>query len=530
MSATDPLLLALDAGTGSIRAVVFDTAGRQLAIAQREYVHPPVPGVPGGMSFETAAAWDLACTCIREVVAAVGGAERIAAVSATSMREGMVLYDADGNELWACPNADARAGREIEELIATGDADRIYETAGDWVAITAPPRLRWLARHEPELVARVRHLTMISDWLINKVSGRYVTEPTVGSSSALFDLRERTWSRELVDRCGLDPDVLPPVVEPGTVVGNVTAAAAARTGLREGTPVVAGGADTQLGLIGLGVTEPGSCVLLGGTFWQTTVALDQPVIDPDKRLRTLCHVLPEQWMIEGIGFWCGLAMRWVRDALCQEERRIAEREGVDVYEVIGRLVEQVPPGSNGVQAIFSNVMDARRWIHAAPGFLGVDVTAPERTGKGAFARATMEAAAYVVRAHVELLEEICELRIERLIFSGGAARSAVWSQMVADVTGRPVEVPDATESTALGCALCAGVGAGVWSSLEEAARQAASHQRRTLAPAPEAVAAYDALYRDWRALYEHQLEGVLKGLAKPLWAAAGATTGGGVTA
>lgn len=526
MSPSDPLLLALDAGTGSIRAVVFDVAGRQLAIAQREYVHPPVPGVPGGMSFETGHAWELACACIGEVVREVGGADRIAAISATSMREGMVLYDADGAELWACPNADARAGKEIEELIERGDADRIYETAGDWVAITAPPRLRWLARHEPELLGRVRHLTMISDWLVNKLSGRFVTEPTVGSSSALFDLQRRTWSRDLVDRCGLDADVLPTVVEPGAVVGGVTAQAAAETGLREATPVVAGGADTQLGLLGLGVTDPGTCVVLGGTFWQTTVALDAPVIDPQKRLRTLCHVLPAQWMIEGIGFWCGLAMRWVRDALCQEERQIAAAEGVDVYEVIGRLAEQVPPGSNGVRAIFSNVMNARRWVHAAPGFLGVDVTAPERTGKGALARATMEAAAYVVRAHVELLEEICERTIERLIFSGGAARSQLWTQIVADVTNRPVEVPSTTESTALGCALCAGVGAGVWPNLTVAAQSAARHPRRELVPAADAVAAYDGLYREWLALYDHQLEAVLHGLATPLWAAAGATTGG----
>src|SRR5829696_7119256 len=134
--------MAIDAGTGSCRAVVFDAAGRQVALAQGEWSHAPVDTVPGSFSFDTVRNWGLICRCVRESLEKAGVAgDAIAAVSATSMREGMVLYDRDGKELWACPNIDGRAGAEAEELIASRDAERIYARGGDWVAITAPPRL-----------------------------------------------------------------------------------------------------------------------------------------------------------------------------------------------------------------------------------------------------------------------------------------------------------------------------------------------------------------------------------------------------
>ena len=137
--------------------------------------------------------------------------------------------------------------------------------------------------------------------------------------------------------------MLPPVHDPGTVIGTVTAAAAEQTGLRPGTPVVAGGADTQLGLLGAGA-RPGEYTVVAGTFWQNTILLDRPLIDPQIRLRTLCHVLPDQWMLEGIGFYCGMSMRWFRDAFCAAEVEQARRRGVDPYVVMEEAAAQAPPG------------------------------------------------------------------------------------------------------------------------------------------------------------------------------------------
>src|SRR6202007_890465 len=191
-------------------------------------------------------------------------------------------------------------------------------------------------------------------------------EPSCGSSSGMFSLARRTWSAQIAEICGISPDVLPEVADPGTVVGQVTAEAAGQTGLRVGTPVVAGGADTQLGLLGAGV-RAGEFTVLAGTFWQNTVLVDRPLIDPAVRLRTLCHVTPGEWMLEGIGFYCGMSMRWFRDAFCADLVTLAHSRGADPYELMERDAAAAPAG--GVVAIMSNVMNARRWVPASPVFL-----------------------------------------------------------------------------------------------------------------------------------------------------------------
>jgi autoinducer 2 (AI-2) kinase len=176
------LLLAIDAGTGSVRAVLFDADGRQVAIGQREYTHAAEPGVPGSQVFDTASNWELACACIAEAIErAAADASAIRAVATTSMREGMVLYDGGGREVWACPNVDSRAGAEAAELVESGAAEEIYARAGDWVAITAPARMRWIARNRPEVFASVRHMGMLGDWLATRLSDEYATDVSLGS-------------------------------------------------------------------------------------------------------------------------------------------------------------------------------------------------------------------------------------------------------------------------------------------------------------------------------------------------------------
>jgi len=520
MTATSRYLLAIDAGTGSCRAVLFTEAGQQVAVSQREWTHREPADAPGGQDFDVEANWLAIAACVRDALAAAGasGAD-IAAVATTSMREGVVLYDGAGSEIWACPNVDSRAAREAEELIAEGAADAIFAEAGDWVSITTPARLRWLARNRPETFARIRRLGMLSDWIVYRLSGVHITEPSCGSSSGMFTLAGREWSTAIAGICGLPADVLPPVVDPGTVAGEVTPEAAALTGLRAGTPVVAGGADTQLGLLGAGI-RAGEFAVLAGTFWQNTMLVDKPLIDPEARLRTLCHVRPGEWMLEGIGFYCGMAMRWFRDAFCDNETAAARARGVDPYVVMEEAAARIPPGSNGVIAVLSNLMNARRWQHASPSFLQFDVTDPAGSGRAACVRAIEEAAAYVVRGHLGIIGELTGAQVTELTFSGGAAKGSLWPQIIADVTGLPVHVPVVTESSALGAALCAGLGAGLYQTLtdlEDSLRKRAA----TFEPAPDAVPVYRDAYATWQQVYPRVLALSSDGLLRPLWRAAG---------
>lgn len=514
------LLLAIDAGTGSCRAVLFDGEGNQVAIGQREYVHAEQPGVPGSQVFDTDSNWALICACVREALErAESPPGAIRAVSTTSMREGMVLYDARGREIWACPNVDSRAGDEATELVRSGLAQEIYDRAGDWVAITAPARFLWIARHEPDTFAAIAHVGMLGDWILTRLCGEFATDPSLGSSSGMFDLGARAWSERVIELVGLEPALFPAVREPGSVVGEVTAEAAAAAGLRAGTPCVVGGADTQLGLVGIGVVEPGRCTVVGGSFWQHTAVLDKPLIDPAARLRTLCHAVPGTWMIEGIGFYSGLTMRWFRDAFCQADAAAAAGRGLDVYELLEAEARAVPAGSNGVLGIFSNLMEAKRWVHASPAFLQFDIANPDRSGKKECFRAIQEAAAYVSRGHLQIVEEVAGLEVGEAVFTGGAANGELWSQILADVLGVPVRVPVVKESTSLGAAVCAGVGAGVYDSLADAARLV--RFERTHEPESAAAAAYDELYAQWLSVYDRMLELSEEGVVRPLWRAAG---------
>jgi autoinducer-2 kinase len=514
-------LLAIDVGTGSARAVLFTHEGRQVGIAQREYSHPHAVGAPGSQVFDTHANWALISDCVREVLTlAQVDAASVRAVSATSMREGMVLYDVGGREIWACPNVDSRAGREARELVASGEARTIYESAGDWVSITAPARFRWIARHQPEVFEHVAHVGMLADWVVTKLSGEYATDPSLGSSSGMFDLARRDWSDEVLAICGLSRGVLPTVLEPSTVVGHVTSRAADETGIREGTPVVLGGADTQLGLLGIGVTQPGRFTVVGGSFWQHTMLVDEPRIDPEVRLRTLCHTSPGLWMMEGIGFYSGMVLRWFRDAFCELEKAEAVAEGVDAYTVMERKASAVPPGSHGIVGLFSNVMQADRWVHTTPGFLGFDVDNPRQSGRAECLRSIEESAAYVSLAHLRIIEEVTGRTVSEATLTGGAARGSLWPQIVADTLGLPVHIPVVKESTALGAAICAGVGVGMWKDLAEAVSAVAATER-TVAPEKEASAVYSRLAAQWFEVYRSTMSLSESGFLRPLWRAAG---------
>jgi len=238
---TGKYVAAIDAGTGNGKCLVFNSEGTQIAFGAREWSHPEIPEFPGSRVFNTENNWRLICEATRETLQkAKIRPEEICGIRATSMREGMVLYDFDGREIWACPNADARAGKEAIQLIKRSLAMKIYSRAGDWLAMPSPPRFIWVRKHQPQIYRRIAHMTMLADWVLYKLSGKFGTDPSVGSSSNLFQLSRRTWSEKVLDWCGLRREIFPEVYESGTVIGEVTGMVSGETGFREHTPVVMG--------------------------------------------------------------------------------------------------------------------------------------------------------------------------------------------------------------------------------------------------------------------------------------------------
>ena len=381
MSRQDHYIINFDVGTGSGRCILFDLEGKQIAVAQREWLPKSDPKYPGSQDFDTREAWELLKECSKEVLKKANiSNDKVVAATSTAMREGMVLYNQDKEVIWACPNVDARASAEVIEMLEKNLAEPIYNIGGDWLNIISPGRFWWIKKQKPQIYEQIAHMNMLSDWVLFELSGELVTDPSIGSSSGMFDLATRKWSEEIVKIADLPRGIYTPVFECGTPVGKITAKAAAETGLREGTMVVTGGADTQLALVGAGAVKPHMYMLCAGTFWQTAVVESRPLYDPEYRLRTLCHVVPGQWMTEGIGFYHGFVMRWFRDGFCQEEKRLAQETGKDAYALMEELAKDIPAGSNGVMPIFADVMNCKLFVHAPPSFIGLEELPPENTG------------------------------------------------------------------------------------------------------------------------------------------------------
>jgi autoinducer 2 (AI-2) kinase len=516
-------LMTIDAGTGSGRAVLFDLQGKQVAMSQEEWSHRAEEGVPNSMSFDWNANWALVCRCVKQVIADVNATPSdILAVSASSMREGIVLYDADGKELWAVANVDARADKEVKHLKESfaGIEQEFYQRSGQTFALGALPRVMWLKNNHPDLYAKTAKISMISDWVLARLSDVIATDPSNGGTTGIFDLEKRDWSADMATKVGIKDDIFPPVLEPGIVLGQVTAKASADCGLSTQTKVVMGGGDVQLGAAGLGLVNPGDVAILGGSFWQQVVNIDCSVAPPtNMAIRVNPHVVPGQSQAEGITFFSGLVMRWFRDAFCDLEKQEAAAQGVDAYTILERKAEKVPVGSYGIMPIFSDDMKYGKWYHAAPSFVNLSID-PEVCNRASMFRSLQENACIVSAINLDKIAKFSGVSFDTIIFAAGAAKGFLWPQILADVTGKNIKIPKVIEATALGGAMAAGVGAGVYDSLKDAAGKLVEWDK-TYTPNMDNHAQYQTIKARWQQVYKKQLQLVDEGLTTSMWQAPG---------
>ena len=330
-------LMAVDAGTGSVRAVLFSLDGEQLGCVQQEWTHAEDPRFPGSMDFDWTHNWALASSCIRGVIEQTGvDPKDIAAVSTTCMREGIVLYDKDGSEIWACANVDARSDDEVGQLVRMDPEleKKIYHRSVQTYALGALPRIFWVKNKMPEVYEKVALCTMFNDWLIYKMTGVFSSEPSNACTTGIYDIKARDWADEIAASIGLKTGIFPKTYECGTIVAKVSEKGAADTGLAVGTPVFAGGGDSQLGCVGVGVVDPNQAAIFGGSFWQYEYNTDEPKTDEHCRVRVNCHSVPGIWQYEALAFKPGMVMRWYRDAFCTAEKELAKASGRDPYDLM----------------------------------------------------------------------------------------------------------------------------------------------------------------------------------------------------
>lgn len=518
----DKYLLAIDAGTGSVRAVLYDTLGNQIAASQTEWVHLEEEGVANSMSFDFITNWKLVIECIKDVIKKSGiDPKNVLALSATSMREGIILYDKEGNELWGVANVDARAATEVKYLKENFAEieEEYYQISGQTFALGALPRLLWLKNNRPTIYEKVASISMIGDWILAKLSGVIASDPSNGGTTGIFSLADRTWDCSMAQRVGLKEEIFPKVYEVGEVIGSVTPEASEQTGLVTTTKVVMGGGDVQLGSAGLGVVKEGDVAVLGGSFWQQVVNISSSAVPPkDMSLRVNPHVVNGLSQAEGITFFSGLIMRWFRDAFCELEKLEAQKTKKDVYTIMEEKAKDIPAGSYGILPIFSDEMKYGKWYHASPSFLNLNFDNPN--SKIAMFRSLEENAAIVSSINLENIKKFSGVEFDEIVFAGGASKGALWSQILADVTGYTVKIPKVTEATALGAAMAAGVGAGLYTSLVQASQKLVEWDK-IYTPNMENKKVYDELKEKWQSAYEVQLKLVDDNITNSMWKAPG---------
>ena len=516
-------LMAIDAGTGSIRSVIFDTKGNQIAVSQKEWTHLEEDGVPNSMSFDFEKNWTLTCEVIKDSIKKADiDAEEILALSATSMREGIVLYDKDGNELWGVANVDARAVEEVKFFkgLDEGIEEEFYNLSGQTFALGALPRILWLKNNRPEVYEQVASISMIGDWVLAKLSGIIATDPSNAGTTGIFNLKKRDWQKDMATKLGIKDDIFVPCYEVGTIIANVSEVASKQTTLSINTKVVTGGGDVQLGSAGLGVVKENQVAILGGSFWQQVVNIPSDVKVPeDMSIRVNPHVIAGLNQAEGITFFSGLVMRWFRDAFCDLEKLEAKDMGKDPYELLEQKAASVPVGSYGILPIFSDSMKYGKWYHAAPSFLNLGLD-ESKYNRASMFKSLQENAAIVSAINLENIQKFSSVDFDEVVFAGGASKGELWSQTLADVLGKKVKIPKVREATALGAAMSAGVGAGIYASLLDAANTLVEWEK-TYEPNMENYEIYQDIKNRWISAYEQQLKLVDKNITNSMWKAPG---------
>ncbi|MEA2611077.1 MAG: xylulokinase [Chloroflexota bacterium] len=483
-----PHVIGIDVSTTATKAVLIDETGTVRGVGTTDYGFE----VPRPLWSEQSPAlwWDGAVASIRSVLAStdVAGAD-IAAVGLTGQMHGLVLLDGAGEVLRpAILWNDQRTGAECDVIRHAVGAKRLIELTGnDALTGFTAPKLVWVRDHEPAVWAQVAHVLLPKDYVRLRLTGEYALDKADGSGTILFDLAARGWSPEVLGALAIDPDWLPRTFEGPEITGAVTAAAASATGLRAGTPVVAGGGDQAANAVGVGVIDPGTVALSLGTSGVVFAATDRPIHEPRGVVHAFCHAVPERWHMMSVMLSAAGSLRWFRDTLAPGED-------------FGALVEaaaEVPAGSDGL--LFLPYLSGERSPYPDPLARGAFIGLTLRHDRRHMTRALLEGVAFGLRDGLDLMTAAGTPVPSQIRASGGGTTSRLWRQILADVLEAEIATVDTSEGAAYGAGLLASVAAGWFGSAGEAAT-ATVHATPVAAPGPD-IARYRELHATYRGLY-----------------------------
>ena len=491
-------LIGIDIGTTGTKTILVDEKGNQLASALEEY--PLYTPHPKWAEQEPEDWWKATVNTIREVIekAEINNAD-IKGIGLSGQMHGLVIMDKKHQVLrpsilWC----DVRTSDQCEYIRETvGTKILTQSTCNPVLEGFTAPKIIWVRDQEPEIYEQTTNILLPKDYVRFRLTGEISMEVSDAAGTLLFDVAERQWSQAVLDKLDLNSDLLPPTYESIDVCGEITPSVAKITGLLAGTPVVGGGADNACSAVGNGIVKEGRVSASLGTSGVVLAHSDQVRVDPDLRLHSFCHSVPNKCYIMGVMLSAGGAYRWFRDTVAQRELAEAKANGTDAYDLLGAQAENAPVGSEGL--IFLPYLTGERTPHAdanaKANFFGLTL----RHQRSHLIRSVMEGVTYGMRDSLELIRGL-GTTVDQIYATGGGSRSTLWRQMQADIYQAEIVTINIEEGPAFGAAILAGVGTGVYTSVESATDQIVKITSQT-DPISDHVEIYEQYYRIYRDLY-----------------------------
>jgi len=481
--------LGIDTSTTSSKALLINECGDVVAVATSPHtLQTPRPLWSEQNPQEW---WEAVSISLHSILQKSGiSSESIAAIGLTGQMHGLVLLDK--NDVVLRPAIlwnDQRTQAQCDAIHRLAGKEHFIEITGN-VALPGftAPKILWVKENEPHIFAQVLHVLLPKDYIRLRLTGEYAMDKADGAGTVLFDLKTRTWSPEILKTLGINPGWMPPTFEGPEITGHISHEAATLTGLKAGTPIVAGAGDQAAQAVGVGAVKPGVVALTVGTSGVVFATTPSALIEPEGRLHAFCHAAPGLWHFMGVMLSAAGSLQWYRDTLASTLS----------FDELLREAETILPGCEGLQ--FLPYLSGERTPYPDPHARGAWIGLTLRHGRGHMTRAILEGVAFGLNDSFTLIRNAGLGEIQQVRASGGGTRSALWRQIMASVLGTELVTVNTTEGAAFGAALLAGVGAGAWKDVSSAC-DATIKITSSTKPDPNQMDVYAKGYDLYRKLY-----------------------------
>ena len=496
-------VIGIDLGTSGTKTVLFDSDGKVMASDTVEY--PMYQPQNGWAEQEPRDWWNAAVQTIKTVVSVSGvSKEDIAGIGISGQMHGLVMLDKDNQVIrksiiWC----DQRTAAECEDIEQAVGRERLIEiTANPALTGFTASKILWVRKYEPANYAKCAHILLPKDYVRFMMTGEYATDVSDASGMQLLDIRNRCWSDEVLEKLEIDKALLGTVHESPEIAGYITAEVAALTGLKEGTPVVAGAGDNAAAAVGTGTVNDGEAFTTIGTSGVVYAHTKEMCVDTAGRVHTFCCAVPGQWHVMGVTQGAGLSMKWFKEEFCRDIMEEAKKSGISPYDMMSSMAEK--SGISARRLIFLPYLMGERTPHLDPNARGAFIGLSAIHNRQDMIRAIMEGVTYSLKDCLGVLAEM-GVEPQKMLACGGGAKSKVWREMLADIYNIPVSILTSGEGPALGAAILAMVGAGIYPDVKTACDKLVT-VKETQHNNVENNQIYNEVYDIYKNLYRHLKE------------------------